>query len=170
MRGAQLQIALRRRLATSTQWISQWALGTFDSQDGDPTAILGWIAPRRSKGSEMKPTPPRSLKPPAPVCCIKAGLFCWFCLFGLGLFKAMGYAANTPSHPIPPIPAIGWPSNEKNSQIHRAIGQHPNIKGLPSRCQGCPPGGNGINKVPSYGRPTGCYDVQFYPHPTDRPT
>ena len=58
MRGAQLQIALRRRLATSTQWISQWALGTFDSQDGDPKAPLGWIAPRWSKGLEAKPTPP----------------------------------------------------------------------------------------------------------------
>ena len=113
MRGAQLQIALRRRLATSTQWMSQWALGAFDSQDGDPTAFLSWIVPRRSKGSEMKPTPPRSLKPPAPVCCIKAGLFCWFCLFGLGLFKAMGYAANTPSS-TDPVPKVVLPSNAKN--------------------------------------------------------
>ena len=113
MRGAQLPIALRRELATPTLWTLQWALGTFDSQDGDPTALLSWIVPRRSKGLEVKPTPPRRLKPPAPVYCIKAGLFCWFCLFGLGLFQAMGYAANTPSS-TDPIPKVVLPSNAKN--------------------------------------------------------
>ena len=98
-----MQIALRRELATPTLWKLQWALGTFDSQDGDPTALLSWIVPRRSKGSEAKPTPPRKLTPPAPVCCIKAGLFCWLVCSVWASCKAMEYAANTPSFPTDPI-------------------------------------------------------------------
>ena len=83
--------------------------------------------------------------------------------------RRWGYAANTPSRPIAPIPEIGWPSNEKNPRLIRAIGQHPKIIVLTrADAKGAPSAGRD-QQSPSPESPAGCYAVAFYPRPSVRP-